>query len=576
MEPSRLDPMRNTRKLPARAGTILWLTVLAAMLPAIKAAARSEPLFVDLSLLVAPELPVTWPMNWPYFQINPYLRTGPHSAYNSEILTIDGNTGTQLDFPPHSIPPPGTKLPNAGPLGLSFSDKVPAWQFVGEACVIDVTELRDKAANGRSSLIRKEDVVKWEKQHRPLRFGDVVLFRSDYSDQYYLPLPAGRRFLAEPLEGKTPAWPDPLPETMEYLGSRGVMSLGTDSPSMGPIPDLAEPTHLAGLKYGMIWTEGVTGLGSLPATGALYCVLSPKHAGGATSESRAFAIIGDPLAKKLIESARQKRVIDLSVTLSENQPIWWPGAGVGNHRQPYVTANFMQSPVTGNYQQTHIMDSHTGTHLVPPAYALPGPDFSNHTYSPLIQQWLASYERQYGPRGVSQVTAEQVPLAQTCGWARVISVKHLIGKTDKARWPESPEIKVGDIQAYEAEQGDLNPGDIVIFRSDYSQRCTESSPRDCMESPLNGTSEGWPAPGPAAIVYLAQKGIRCVATDGPTLGGAEPQRALMTYWALGSRGMAGVEYLTHVAEVPAKAYFLFAALKIRGCHGGPGRAVALY
>lgn len=97
-----------------------------------------------------------------------------------------------------------------------------------------------------------------------------------------------------------------------------------------------------------------------------------------------------------------------------------------------------------------------------------------------------------------------------------------------------------------------------------------------MESPLNGTSEGWPAPGPAAIVYLAQKGIRCVATDGPTLGGAEPQRALMTYWALGSRGMAGVEYLTHVAEVPAKAYFLFAALKIRGCHGGPGRAVALY
>ena len=39
------------------------------------------------------------------------------------------------------------------------------------------------------------------------------------------------------------------------------MTLGTDSTSMGPLPDLAEPTHYAGLKHGMIWTESATGLG---------------------------------------------------------------------------------------------------------------------------------------------------------------------------------------------------------------------------------------------------------------------------------------------------------------------------
>ena len=66
----------------------------------------------------------------------------------------------------------------------------------------------------------------------------------------------------------------------------------------------------------------------------------------------------------------------------------------------------------------------------------------------------------------------------------------------------------------------------------------------CMEDPLNGVCEGWPAPGPEAIFYLGKKGIRCVGTDAPTLGGAEPRRALMTYWALGGNGMAGVEYLT--------------------------------
>ncbi len=207
--------------------------IAALMLPAARTA-LGEPRFVDLSLLVAPEYPVTWPANWPFFQINPYLRIGPLSAYNSEILTIDGNTGTQVDFPPHSIPAPGTNLPNAGPLGLVFGEKVPAWQFVGEACVIDVTRLIDKAPNGKSSLIYKDEILNWEKKHRPLGFGDIVLFRSGYSDKYFRPFPDGRRFAAEPVEGKTPGWPDPDPETMDYLGRRGVMALGTDSREYGP------------------------------------------------------------------------------------------------------------------------------------------------------------------------------------------------------------------------------------------------------------------------------------------------------------------------------------------------------
>ena len=80
-----------------------------------------------------------------------------------------------------------------------------------------------------------------------------------------------------------------------------------------------------------------------------------------------------------------------------------------------------------------------------------------------------------------------------------------------------------------------------------------------MEEPLNGKQEGWPAPGPDAIQYLARKGIRCVATDAPTLGGVEPKRALWTYWALGSKGMVGVEFLTNLGSLPADAYFLFAA-----------------
>jgi kynurenine formamidase len=50
----------------------------------------------------------------------------------------------------------------------------------------------------------------------------------------------------------------------------------------------------------------------------------------------------------------------------------------------------------------------------------------------------------------------------------------------------------------------------------------------------------------------------------------------MTYWALGGKGMAGVEYLTNLGKLPEGAYFVFAAIKIRDGHGGPGRAIAFY
>ncbi|MBT4844712.1 MAG: hypothetical protein HON92_04690 [Planctomycetaceae bacterium] len=50
----------------------------------------------------------------------------------------------------------------------------------------------------------------------------------------------------------------------------------------------------------------------------------------------------------------------------------------------------------------------------------------------------------------------------------------------------------------------------------------------------------------------------------------------MTYWALGSNAMVGVEFLYQVDQIPANSYFLFAAVKIRDCHGGLGRAIVLH
>ncbi|MEZ6064086.1 MAG: cyclase family protein, partial [Planctomycetaceae bacterium] len=399
-----------------------------------------ESRFVDCSLLVAPEYPATWPTApFPRFQIVHQRTIGPDSAYNIDSLLIDGNTGTQLDVPPHSVARPDLNRPKSGPLGLAYTDRIEAWQFGGEACVVDVRDLLDKAAKGVSPLVRPQHVERFESAYRTVKFGDVVLFRSDYSDTYYRPLPEGRRYIADILDRKAPGYPDPDPDCMELLATRGVMTLGTDSASMGPLPDLAEPTHYAGLKHGMIWTEGATNLAQLPATGSFYCLLAPKHEGGPYSEGRAFGIVGGELPQRLIDACRNKRAVDLSPTLSPSMPLTSPGIGTGEHRQVYLKVDFLYSDYLDMWHHTHLMDATAGTHLVPPAFALPRHD-EQPAYAPEVRGWLEEYEQKYGKRGTSELTTERVPLEWTCGDLRVIDVRSLAGTADRGSWPSSPEI----------------------------------------------------------------------------------------------------------------------------------------
>lgn len=544
------------------------------------AAEEAVPKFVDHSLLVAPEYPCTWPTYpFPRYQITHQRVIGPLSPYNVDVLLIDGNTGTQWDTPPHSVARPELKRPKSGPFGLAYTDKIEAWQLGGEACVIDTRELLDSAAPGVSPLVTGKFIEKFERDHRKLRFGDVVLFRSDYSDKYYQPLPAGNRFLADVLDRKAPGYPDPDPACMELIASRGVLTAGTDSASMGPLPDMAEDTHYAGLKHGMIWTESATNLGAIPTTGAFYCMLGPKHENGPYGEARAFSIVGGDLPARLIEACRNKRAVDLSPTLSPRYPLTSPGIGTGQHRQTYVKVDFLYAEYLDMWHHAHLMDAGCATHLVPPAYALP-PKSSNPQYAPEVRGWLADYEKEFGPRGTSELTTEKIPLDWTCGPLRVIDVRSLVGTTDRKSWPASPEITPAHLEAAEREHGPIRPGDVVVFQTGHLDKHLRPAPNDAgvWADPLLGKSEGWPAPGPAAIEYLKKRSVRCVATDAPDLGGVEPRRALMTYWALGSREMVGVEFLHNLDAVPAKAnaYFLFAALRVRDCHGGPGRAIVLY
>ncbi|MFO0929731.1 MAG: cyclase family protein, partial [Gemmataceae bacterium] len=564
-----------------RASAGLCASLLASLVlsvPAVRAAELDAKHVHDLSLLVSPRYPCVWPVGMTQHLVTASQTFGP-GAYRRDLIVIDEHTGTQWDAPAHFVPPPGSGLPGAGPMGLITGEKVPAWQFIGEACVIDLREHIDRAANGHSFLITPEHVQAWEKKHRPVGPGDVVLFRSDYTDRYYQPFArGGERFVHFVLRKETPGWPAPTPACMEYLASRKVMALGIDSASMGPVPDLAVATHQAGGKHGMIWTECATNLGALPPTGAVYALLAAKHAGGSGGEARAVGITDRTLAARLLKGARARRVIDLSVTLDENLPITWPGHSAGEEASRYVakTLNAFSKARGPYFARTHLLDGQAGTHLVPPAFALPPKGFDNRRYAAPVQAALKEYETRFGQRPESNVTIEKVPLHVLLGDARVIDVRSLVGTTKKDGWPASPVIPLELVKAHETKHGTIEAGEVVIFHSGHSDRHFKALPDlpdldPLMAAPLAGKAEGWPTPALDVLVYLAKKGVRCVGTDGPTLGGVDAKHALHVYWTAASHGLYPVELLTNVGKLPTRgATFLFAPIRIEGNHGGYG------
>jgi kynurenine formamidase len=229
-----------------------------------------------------------------------------------------------------------------------------------------------------------------------------------------------------------------------------------------------------------------------------------------------------------------------------------------------------------------VLDSQAGTHVTLPSFSLPSKDFDTSKYSSEIQALLKKYESKYGSIGRSALTIDQVPLASMQGSAHMIDVRKLVGSAGSGERPRSPQITLDFIREHEAAGKPIRAGEVVIFQSGHTDRHFSPLPAapevdPLLAGPLTGKSEGWPAPTPEVLAYLADKGVRAIGTDGPTLGGVDREQALFVSWMAGTRGLLVVEFLTGLDQIREReAYFIFAPVKIKGLRSGYGRAIALF
>ena len=136
-----------------------------------------------------------------------------------------------------------------------------------------------------------------------------------------------------------------------------------------------------------------------------------------------------------------------------------------------------------------------------------------------------------------------------------------------------------DVQAWEAEHGEINPGEWVVMRTDWDKRSHDEE-LFLNEDP-DPYEDGSHSPGPTTecIDYLLSKGIvgwgtQCVGTDAGMAGKFSPP--FPAHNCLHRDNCFGLASLANLDQLPPKGAILLAApLKIAQGTGSPIRALAL-
>jgi len=234
----------------------------------------TQPLSAETPLL---PLPPQWP-NTPAFrmwELSRYDERGPAWYWNG--FETGEHTGTHFDAPVHWVS--GKDLPD------NTVDRIPTRNFVGPACVIDVTA---EAERDPDFLLTPAAVEAWEKTNGRIPAGAWVLLRTSWSKR------AGpKEYINLKDDGPhTPGWSKACSELLardrDVLGV-GVETVGTDAGQAARF-DPPFSNHFVMHGSGKFGLASLTNLDQLPPTGAVVIAAPLKIVNGSGSPLRVIAI----------------------------------------------------------------------------------------------------------------------------------------------------------------------------------------------------------------------------------------------------------------------------------------------
>ncbi len=238
---------------------------------------------VDLTQPLGPATPV---IGLPkIFAASPGVTIEPISRYDAggpawywNTLRFGEHTGTHFDAPIHWVS--GRDLPD------NATDSIPAWRFVGPACVIDVSREVESDAD---FLLTPGRIADWEAENGRIPPASWVLLRTGWSSRLHDP--AAFLNLADDgphTPGFDPAASRMLAHDRDVLGV-GVETIGTDAGQAGSF-DPPFPNHHIMHGAGKFGLASLCNLDQLPPTGAVVIAAPLKIVNGSGSPVRVIAI----------------------------------------------------------------------------------------------------------------------------------------------------------------------------------------------------------------------------------------------------------------------------------------------
>jgi kynurenine formamidase len=238
---------------------------------------------IDLSQPLGPQTPVIGLP--PMFGASPgvtidviskYDEKGPAWYWNT--LTFGEHTGTHFDAPIHWIT--GKDLPN------NACDTIPPRQFVGPACVIDVTA---EAERNPDFLLTVAGLERWEREHGIIPTGAWVLLRTGWSRRTDAASFQNIRADGPHTPGLDAETSTVLALDRDILGV-GVETIGTDAGQAFAFKQ-PFPNHTIMHGAGKFGLASLCNLDRLPPTGAVVIAAPLKIVNGSGSPLRVLALV---------------------------------------------------------------------------------------------------------------------------------------------------------------------------------------------------------------------------------------------------------------------------------------------